>query len=129
MTTADAAGEPQVRVAAKALANAEANGPDASSARARRDHDRLVGRDSTAVVQAMLPVPDLSSRGALSAPTLAGAEYSTIYMRTRDDPRCRLCRRMAQPSRATAAERDRPRRVERDRPAGPQAQSRSSCWH
>ncbi len=61
MTTADAAGEPQVRVAAKALANAERMALDAFP---RELGGIMIGwwaENSTAVVQALLPVPDHSA--------------------------------------------------------------------
>ena len=89
MTTADAAGEPQVRVASTALANAERMALDASP------HELggiMIGwweGDSTAVVQAMLPVPDHSSgRWHYQRRHSPAQEILDVYMRTRDDPRC-----------------------------------------
>jgi len=89
VTTVDAAGAPQVRVATKALANAERISLDASP------HELggiMIGwweGDSTAVVQAMLPVPDHSAgRSHYQRRHSLAQEMLDVYMRTRDDPRC-----------------------------------------
>ena len=89
MTTDDQGGEPQVRVAAQALANAERLALDASP------HELggiMVGwweGDSTAVVQALLPVPDhAAGRSHYERRHSPAQEVLDVYMRTHNDPRC-----------------------------------------
>lgn len=89
MTTDDKASEPQVHVAAQAIANAERLALDASP---RELGGILVGwweGHSNAVVQALLPVPDHTAGRSHYERRHSPAQAALdVYMRNHDDPRC-----------------------------------------